>query len=321
MKIKLFYIFTCLELDFHFIPKHTFLVSKMKSRNKLFAPQFPYKEEQLLNDKQYLGKGKYGEIFSIADDSKVVKIISKRKIIAENMINQLKRERENHSRCSHHKNILTLLGAWQDDVNVYLTFPKCEISLFNLVRIGSDSALAEKLASEALKAVLAQMSSAIRQIHDLLIIHRDIKLENILVSNDGALLISDFGLSGNAAGGGMTSVCGTLAYMAPEMTEERKYDFGVDWWSFGVALYRLTYGEMPFKRAENHKLMRLNIKTDELRTDSGDAIINESIISCLEVNSSERRSKVNSFLERNKSLLNNAKYCSSDIISLIKSNE
>ncbi|CAH3184163.1 unnamed protein product, partial [Porites lobata] len=75
---------------------------------------------------------------------------------------------------------------------------------------------------------------------------RDLKLENLLLEEDGHLKIGDFGLAKAVKEQTTTGICGTPRYMAPEMLDSKPYDTSVDWWSMGVILYRLLVGEYPF---------------------------------------------------------------------------
>ena len=87
------------------------------------------------------------------------------------------------------------------------------------------------------------IAEGLRYLHSKGIMHRDIKLENIMLSTrneEKIARIADFGfstrLSHNEA---VTTALGTLGYMAPELIQEKPYSFSVDVWSFGVLLYNL----------------------------------------------------------------------------------
>ncbi|KAM9824929.1 serine/threonine-protein kinase 33 isoform 2-T3 [Syngnathus typhle] len=117
---------------------------------------------------------------------------------------------------------------------------------------------------EEARHIIGCLADAITYLHKKNIMHRDLKLENILVKNSlddykGKLdiKVADFGLSVKTLGVGsesiLSDVCGTPVYMAPEMISQRGYTHWCDMWSVGVIMYILLCGEPPFvsKSKEN----------------------------------------------------------------------
>ena len=112
---------------------------------------------------------------------------------------------------------------------------------------------------------LQQTLEAVQYLHQCAIIHRDIKLENILIhrrSYDTGLMLGDFGLAHMFATG-VTAVlqgpCGTLAYQPPETLSGFMYSYPVDMWAVGVVTYTLLLGRLPFDQKDHDKLMNLII--------------------------------------------------------------
>jgi len=91
---------------------------------------------------------------------------------------------------------------------------------------------------------LACVLSGMETIHKHNIIFRDLKPENIMIAGDGYAKIADFGFAKKAFR--TYTICGTAEYMAPETILSHGQTEGVDIWAFGVLMYELTHGKVPF---------------------------------------------------------------------------
>ena len=108
--------------------------------------------------------------------------------------------------------------------------------------------------------MLLQILSGIEYLHTRRITHRDLKLENLLLANKADLSsvkLADFGMakaafSPNEDPNRMALVCGTPAYIAPEVVTGRRYTNAVDMWSAGVILFILLSGVVPFDDPDEH---------------------------------------------------------------------
>jgi serine/threonine protein kinase len=96
--------------------------------------------------------------------------------------------------------------------------------------------------------ILLDVLQALHYLHQHSISHRDLKLENILLSESGTAKIADFGLSHHIARDGLLGTpCGSIEYSAPEILRGEHYDGRkVDIWSLGVVLYAMYMGGMPW---------------------------------------------------------------------------
>ena len=93
----------------------------------------------------------------------------------------------------------------------------------------------------------AQIALAIAELHAKEIMHRDLKLENILVDSKGYLKIIDYGLAKVLKSEELAqSYCGTPEYLAPEMVSYDGHDKNVDWWALGILNYEMIVGIPPF---------------------------------------------------------------------------
>uniref|UniRef100_A0ACD5YBM6 Uncharacterized protein n=1 Tax=Avena sativa TaxID=4498 RepID=A0ACD5YBM6_AVESA len=116
--------------------------------------------------------------------------------------------------------------------------------LFSLV--DSSGRMTEDLARNYFR----QLVSAVRYCHSRGVYHRDIKPENLLLDGAGDLKVADFGLGAVADGNLRHTLCGTPAYVAPEILSKQGYDPAkVDVWSCGVVLFVLAAGYLPFNDA------------------------------------------------------------------------
>ena len=99
--------------------------------------------------------------------------------------------------------------------------------------------------------VVDAVGSALAYAHQQGILHRDIKPSNVLISNDGQMYLADFGLARIAQAGESTlssdSIMGTPQYISPEQARgDKDLDAGTDIYSFGVMLYEMVVGQVPF---------------------------------------------------------------------------
>lgn len=115
---------------------------------------------------------------------------------------------------------------------------------------------------EDVKFYLAELALALNHLHGIGIIYRDLKPENILLDQDGHIALTDFGLSKQPLDGSKTySFCGTVEYMAPEVVNRKGHHFAADWWSFGVLMYEMLTGNLPFHGATRQDTMNQILKT------------------------------------------------------------
>ncbi len=138
--------------------------------------------------------------------------------------------------------------AFQTPSNLYFVMDFCQGGelFFHLKTMG-------KFSEVWARFYAAQLVLSLGAIHEHRIISRDLKPENVLLDLDGYIKITDFGLSKQddalSTIDGTGTLCGTAAYMAPELITNDEYGMAVDWWSLGCLLYEMLDGYPPFHSA------------------------------------------------------------------------
>ncbi|GHH46036.1 serine/threonine-protein kinase [Lentzea cavernae] len=113
----------------------------------------------------------------------------------------------------------------------------------------------------------AQVADALAAAHEAGIVHRDIKPGNVLIGHNGAVKITDFGISRSAGDVSVTrtgALSGTLAYLAPELARGAEPNPAADMFSLGATLYAMTEGQPPFGRTENDFGLLYKISTGQV---------------------------------------------------------
>ena len=147
----------------------------------------------------------------------------------------------------NHPNITKILETFEDDKYIFIIMEYINGgNLFSFVK------KRRKLSEKISKFLFRQIIEGIQHIHSKKIVHRDIKLENILIDLNNKIKICDFGIGImlNSDDELIREQCGTPMYMAPEIILNSKKNgykgYPVDIWSAGIALYIMLSGTLPF---------------------------------------------------------------------------
>lgn len=194
-----------------------------------------------------IGKGSFSTIHKCFDNNNNVFALKKIDVDRLKDKNIVKNE-FNIMRKLSHINIIKVFDLIVDEKlnNVYIFLEYFEYG--DLGKYLSGNTLEEKHVNN----FSIQIKNGLQYLYKQNIIHRDIKPQNILVSNDKILKIIDFGLSKSITINEeiMDTICGSPLYMAPEIIKTKNYTIKSDIWSFGVIIYEMIYGYTPF-RANN----------------------------------------------------------------------
>ncbi len=177
--------------------------------------------------------GKYVAIKAI-DKSIMKNEFSRNKVLQEVYI--LKKIR--------HANVIRLLEVFEDPLQLLIVMEYAAGG--DLLRLLKKKG---QLEEDEARAIFRQIVYGLGHIHARSVLHRDIKLDNILLDSDGGVKICDFGVSRiSARGTTIKERCGTPAYIAPEILANQGYEgYYVDHWSLGIVLYAMLCASVPFK--------------------------------------------------------------------------
>eukprot|EP01129_Flabellula_baltica_P011574 TRINITY_DN509_c0_g1_i2.p1 TRINITY_DN509_c0_g1~~TRINITY_DN509_c0_g1_i2.p1 ORF type:complete len:404 (+),score=80.43 TRINITY_DN509_c0_g1_i2:517-1728(+) len=225
------------------------------------------KEEKIINfeDAYVLGKelgaGATATVFKAVKRDTLEEFAVKRlntKALDQRAVEKLKSEIEIMSKLKS-SYIIELFEHYQDADYVYMTQELAKHGeLFDYV---ADRGHLPELEGST---VITQILKGVRYLHLKGIAHRDLKLENILVTDTENLTvkISDFGLSKNFSDGILSTACGTPEYVAPEVLLSVPYDQSADIWSIGVITFMILSGKPPFYGADNHEIFSRILAND-----------------------------------------------------------
>ncbi|KZV94712.1 kinase-like protein [Exidia glandulosa HHB12029] len=202
-----------------------------------------------------VGKGAFGKVRVVEHkrDGQLyaLKYINKKSIIAMKAVKNTVQERRLLEEINH-TFIVNMRFAFQDDENCFMVL---DLMLGGDLRFHYERKLT--LGEDAVRFYIAELSSAISYLHSQRIVHRDIKPDNVLLDKDGHAHLTDFNVACHIEHGkALTSVAGTVYYMAPEIIYRKGYTFTSDWWSLGVMAFELLFGRRPFRGKKSVEVMR-----------------------------------------------------------------
>ncbi|KAL8190316.1 UNVERIFIED_CONTAM: Ribosomal protein S6 kinase alpha-3, partial [Gekko kuhli] len=209
-----------------------------------------------------LGQGSFGKVFLVkkisGSDARqlyAMKVLKKATLKVRDRV-RTKMERDILVEVNH-PFIVKLHYAFQTEGKLYL--------ILDFLRGGD---LFTRLSKEVMfteddvKFYLAELALALDHLHSLGIIYRDLKPENILLDEEGHIKLTDFGLSKESIDHEKKaySFCGTVEYMAPEVVNRRGHTQSADWWSFGVLMFEMLTGTLPFQGKDRKETMTMILK-------------------------------------------------------------
>ena len=209
-----------------------------------------------------LGKGGFAKCYEFrnieTNQITAAKVIAKSSLVKSRAKQKLISEIKIH-KALHHPNIVAFEHYFEDSENVYLLLEICQNqSLNELLK------RRKTLTEIEVQCYTMQIIKALKYLHSHRIIHRDLKLGNLFISDKMELKVGDFGLATKLEFDGerKRTVCGTPNYIAPEILDGKTgHSYEVDIWSLGVITYTLIIGKPPFETnnvKETYKRIKMN---------------------------------------------------------------
>ena len=246
--------FSCYNRDMEIISTY---IKNYYSKNS----KYPKTKMNFYKYGRLLGKGAFGKVnlalHVLTGRLVAIKSINKTKLLNERQRRKIQIETSIMKTLSKSNNIVKIYETYETKKHYCIVMEEiCAGDLLSYIKKRG------KLIEQVAKFIFKQIVLTLQYIHNHNIVHRDIKLDNILIDLDNNIKICDFGVSKIVKNNeSMLEQCGTPAYIAPEILLNRGYEgYGVDIWSAGVVLYAMLSGTVPFKGNNIKDLHDLIIK-------------------------------------------------------------
>ncbi|CAG9325376.1 unnamed protein product [Blepharisma stoltei] len=195
--------------------------------------------------KRVLGHGSFGKVLLVEklETGKLyaMKVINKNSLDSKKKKSHVLTEREILANV-HSPFIVRMHYAFQTPDKLCLVF-----DYFGGKNLSYHIRENKRLTEPTAQFYIAEVLLALKDIHDKKIIYRDLKPENVLMSEDGHICLSDFNLSKEKTeNNGNDTICGTPEYIAPEVLLGNSQGPEVDFWGMGILLYEMINGKSPF---------------------------------------------------------------------------
>ncbi|TKR86495.1 hypothetical protein L596_011079 [Steinernema carpocapsae] len=199
---------------------------------------------------RFLGKGGFARCYELIKregpmltDHVAGKVISKNNLTKKNSREKISQEIDIHKKLNH-PHVVKMMTHFEDPNNLFIILELCESS--SLMELQKRRKF---VSEEEARYFLGQIVDGCAYLHQLSIIHRDLKLGNLFLNHRMQVKIGDFGLATivRFVGERRKTLCGTPNYIAPEMLKKEGHSYEVDIWALGCILYTLLIGKPPFE--------------------------------------------------------------------------
>jgi len=218
-----------------------------------------------------LGRGGFGKVMMVRHkkDANVyaMKVLKKAELLRRRQVERTRTERHILEKATGHPFMVSLAYAFQTKHKLYMVMDFVQGGDFFtfLRKVG-------RMKESWAQLYVCEIALALQALHDIDVVYRDLKPENVLMERDGHVKLTDFGLSrsfemrdalpddmekGRGAMGYTTrSFCGTEQYMSPEMLLQRGHTKAVDWWCLGLLMHEMLTGRHPFHGGTHYDTLK-----------------------------------------------------------------
>eukprot|EP00730_Choanoeca_flexa_P000573 TRINITY_DN10254_c0_g1_i5.p1 TRINITY_DN10254_c0_g1~~TRINITY_DN10254_c0_g1_i5.p1 ORF type:complete len:642 (+),score=246.15 TRINITY_DN10254_c0_g1_i5:113-2038(+) len=250
-------------------------IKKANAAANMTTPKKPGLRVEDFKFTKVLGRGSFGKVF-LAErktDGKMmaVKALKKLRVIEDDDVEATITEKQVLALGAQAPFMIQLVASFQSKDHLFFVMELVSGGdlMFHAMKNGAFSEKASCFYS-------AEISAGLMYLHEKGILYRDLKLDNVMLDEDGHVRLADFGLCKQnvAVGTGRTQTfCGTPNYLAPEIVSYKAYSSAVDWWSLGVIMYEMMNGIVLFDGETEQELFRniLHQRIEMPRTMSKDA--------------------------------------------------
>ncbi|XP_060738489.1 protein kinase C zeta type isoform X2 [Tachysurus vachellii] len=194
-----------------------------------------------------IGRGSYAKVLLVRlkknEHVYAMKVVKKELVHDDEDIDWVQTEKHVFEQASTNPFLVGLHSCFQTESRLFLVIEYVNGGdlMFHMQR-------QRKLPEEHARFYAAEICIALNFLHEKGIIYRDLKLDNVLLDQDGHIKLTDYGMckEGIRPGDTTSTFCGTPNYIAPEILRGEDYGFSVDWWALGVLMFEMMAGRSPF---------------------------------------------------------------------------
>lgn len=239
--------------------------TQQQNSNQLLENRFGKTELHDFNFIKVLGKGSFGKVMLAekkgTDEIYAIKVLKKDAILQDDDVDCTMTEKRILALAAKHPFLTALHSCFQTPERLFFVMEYVNGGdlMFQIQK-------ARRFEAARASFYAAEVTLALQFLHSHGVIYRDLKLDNILLDQEGHCKLADFGMCKEGILNGVltSTFCGTPDYIAPEILKEQEYGASVDWWALGVLMYEMMAGQPPFEADNEDELFDSILHDDVL---------------------------------------------------------